>query len=104
MSGYQRPIAKVRTFAKFSLGAVHVTVAALEALMRNEEELIHLLKRHREGDYGAEMCYDDRVVNEESIKRGGRVLSSYTLQDGSVLWIITEAGWQNTNAMIAQEY
>ena len=97
LQGYQRPI-------KFLLGVVHVTPAAVEALIRNEEELMHLLKRHREGDYGAEMCYDDRVVNEESIKRGGRVLSSYTLVDGSVLWIITEAGWQNTNAILREEY
>ena len=97
LQGYQRPI-------KFLLGVVHVTPAAVEALIRNEEELMHLLKRHREGDYGAEMCYDDRVVNEESSKRGGRVLSSYTLVDGSVLWIITEAGWQNTNAILREEY
>ena len=97
LQGYQRPI-------KFLLGVVHVTPAAVESLIRNEEELMHLLKRHREGDYGAEMCYDDRVVNEESIKRGGRVLSSYTLVDGSVLWIITEAGWQNTNAILREEY
>nr|WP_309697240.1 hypothetical protein [Armatimonas sp.] len=97
MSGYQRPI-------KFLLGKVYVTPAAIEALIRNEEELIHLLKRHREGDYGAEMCYDDRVVNEESIKRGGRVLSSYTLKDDSVIWIITAAGWTQSTAMLREEY
>lgn len=97
MSGYTRPI-------KFSLGKVYVTQAAVEALIRNEEELMHLLKRHREGDYGAEMCYDDRIVNEESIKRGGRVLSSYTLKDGTALWIITSAGWQESVAMVREEY
>ena len=95
--GYQRP-------TKFLLGKVYVTPAAVEALIRNEEELTHLLKRHREGDYGAEMCYDDRVVNEESIKRGGRVLSTYKLADGSVIWIITSAGWTETNAMLREEY
>ena len=97
LQGYQRPI-------KFLLGVVHVTPAAVEALIRNEEELMHLLKRHREGDYGAEMCYDDRVVNEESIKRGGRVLSSYTLKDGTVIWIVTSAGWQETLALLREEY
>ena len=95
--GYQRPI-------KFLLGKVYVTPTAVEALIRNEEELMHLLKRHREGDYGAEMCYDDRVVNEESIKRGGRVLSSYTLKDSTVIWIITSAGWQESLAMVREEY
>ena len=95
--GYQRPI-------KFLLGVVHVTPAAVEALIHNEEELIHLLKRHREGDYGAEMCYDDRVVNEESIKRGGRVLSSYTLKDKTVIWIITVAGWTESTVLIREEY
>ena len=95
--GYTRPI-------KFLLGVVHITPAAVEALIRNEEELIHLLKRHREGDYGAEMCYDDRIVNEQSIKQGGRVLSSYTLKDGSIIWIITSAGWQESTVLIREEY
>ena len=40
MSGYTRPI-------KFLLGKVYVTPAAVEALIRNEEELMHLLKRHQ---------------------------------------------------------
>ena len=97
MSGYTRPI-------KFLLGKVFLTPAAMEALIRNDEELIHLLKRHREGDYGAEMAYDDRVVNEESIKRGGRVLSYYTLTDGTVLSVVTEAGWQETNCQIREEH
>ena len=95
--GYTRPI-------KFLLGKVYVTPAAVEALIRNEEELMRLLKRHREGDYGAEMCYDDRVVNEQEIKRGGRVLSSYTLIDGTVIWIVTSAGWQESLAMLREEY
>ena len=104
MSGYTRP-------TKFLLGKVYVTPAAVEALIRNEEELIHLLKRHQVGDYGAEMCYDDRVVNEESIKRGGRILSSYTLADGTVLWVITKlgsfataAGWTESTVLIREEY
>ena len=96
MPGYTRPI-------KFLLGRVFLTPAAMEALIRNDEELIHLLKRHREGDYGAEMAYDDRVVNEESIKRGGRVLSHYTLTDGTVLSVVTESGWQETNCQLREE-
>ena len=97
MSGYQRPI-------KFLLGKVCVTPAAVESLIRNEEELMRLLKRHREGDYGMDMCYDDRVVNEESIKRGGRVLSSYTLRDGTVIWIVTSGGWTESTVMVREEY
>ncbi|WP_395145150.1 hypothetical protein [Armatimonas sp.] len=97
MSGYTRPI-------KFLLGTVHVTPAAVEALIRNDVELIHLLKRHREGDYGMEMCYYDRVVNEQEIKRGGRILSSYTLTDKTVIWIITAAGWTESTVLIREEY
>ena len=96
MSGYTRPV-------KFPLGKIHVTSAAVEALIRNDFELVHLLKRHREGDYG-EMPYDDRQVNEKSIKTGGRVLSSYPLPDGTVIWIITIAGWTETTAMLREEY
>ena len=111
---------------KFPLGKIFVTTAAVEALIRNDFELIHLLKRHREGDYG-EMPYDDRKrspcaplrghqvsvqVNEKSIKQGiqsrgamcGRVLSSYPLPDGTVIWIITVAGWTETTCLVREEY
>ena len=88
---------------RFPLGVVYVTLAAMEALLRNEANLTQLLARHQGGDFG-EMCYDDRQVNEKSIKAGGRVLSSYPLSDDTVLWIITEAGWQQTAVMVREEY
>ena len=96
MSGYTRPV-------KFPLGKIHVSVAAVEALIRNGFELIHLLVRHREGDYG-EMPYDDRQINEKSIKQGGRVFSIYPLPDGTVIWIDTAAGWAETSVFVREEY
>ncbi len=88
---------------KFSLGVVNVSVAAVEALFRTDASLTMLLKWHVSGDFG-EMCYDDKIVNEKSIKAGGRVLSSYPLSDDTVLWVITEAGWQQTAVMVREEY
>ncbi len=88
---------------KFSLGVVNVSPAAVEALFRTDASLTLLLKWHVSGDFG-EMCYDDKIVNEKSIKAGGRVLSSYPLDDSTVLWIITEAGWQQTAVMVREEY
>jgi hypothetical protein len=88
---------------KFSLGVVNVSPAALEALFRTDTSLTLLLKWHVSGDLG-EMCYDDKIVNEKSIKAGGRVLSSYPLADDTVLWVITQAGWQNTIVIVREEY
>jgi hypothetical protein len=91
------------TNRKFSLGVVNVSPAAMEALFRNGENLTGLLQRHVSGDFGV-MCYDDKQVNEKSIREGGRVLSSYPLQDDTVLWVLTEPGWQSTLVIIREEY
>ncbi|MGC4044734.1 MAG: hypothetical protein QM758_13155 [Armatimonas sp.] len=88
---------------RFNLGTIHLSVAAFEALVRNEAGLVELLQRHRTGDFG-EMPYDDKQVNEKSIRQGGRILSSYPLEDGTVIWIITGAGWTTTSVMVREEY
>jgi hypothetical protein len=88
---------------KFSLGVVNVSPAAVEALFRTDASLTMLLKWHVSGDFG-EMSFDDKQVNEKSIKAGGRVLSSYPLDDSTVLWVITQAGWQSTLVLVREEY
>jgi hypothetical protein len=87
---------------RFAPGTLQVSPVAIEALLRNEADLTLLLWRHLVGDYG-EMPYDDRVVNENSIKAGGRVFSIYPLADKTVLWIETEAGWQTTRVFVQKE-
>lgn len=75
---------------KFDPGQMLATPGALEALAKNDTDARPLLARHLSGDWG-ELCDEDRQANEDALKTGARLLSAYTLADGTMLWIITEA-------------
>ena len=46
----------------------------------------------------------DRAENEISLKHGFRLLSAYTLVDGTRIWVITEADRSSTCIPLAEEY
>lgn len=75
---------------RFSLGRVLATPAALAALEAAGEDFSTYLSRHQHGDWG-ELDNHDRKANEDALKFGNRLLSSYRLKDGTKIWIITEA-------------
>jgi RNA polymerase subunit RPABC4/transcription elongation factor Spt4 len=64
--------------------------------------LMHCLERHANQDWG-DMCKEDKKTNDDAVKHGGRVLSSYELR-GDRLWIITEADRSVTTLMTPDEY
>ena len=74
----------------FSLGRVVGTPGALAALEKVGQAPIEYIARHAKGDWG-ELCEEDKKANAEALKHGSRLLSSYTLPDGTRLWIITDA-------------
>jgi hypothetical protein len=80
----------VRKPVSFDLGPVVSTPGALEALQRNEITGITLLARHANGDWG-ELCDQDKQTNEDALQDGSRIMSVYTLADGTTLWLITDA-------------
>jgi hypothetical protein len=43
-------------------------------------------------------------LNEEAVVNGERVLSSYALQDGQKVWILTEADRSATTLLLPDEY
>ena len=73
----------------FDLGQVVATPAALELLQATGVRPSELLDRHLYGDWG-DLCEDDKQLNDEAVKDGSRILSSYELGDEK-LWIISEA-------------
>jgi hypothetical protein len=75
---------------KFNLGQVVATPAALDTLTRVGISGYDLLSRHAQGDWG-NLDDEDRQANDNALKYGSRLLSSYLLSDGSKVWIITEA-------------
>jgi len=46
----------------------------------------------------------DRKENELSLQHGWRILSSYTMSNGTRFWIITEADRSVTTFLLPEEY
>jgi hypothetical protein len=94
---------------RFDLGRIVATPDALEALQRNEMTGLELLSRHARGDWG-ELCDEDKEVNQAALKSGARLMSVYTLPDGTKIWIITDAEIdeqhhrQATTLLLPQDY
>jgi hypothetical protein len=66
------------------------------------------LDRHAEGDWG-DLTDNDRVLNDEALVDGSRILSVYVTKKGTKLWIITEAADDNgeraaTTILLPEEY
>lgn len=76
--------------AKFSLGQILSTPGALEAIASARQTPIDFLSRHAACDWG-ELDEEDRVLNDQALIDGSRLLSAYRTSDGTKIWIITEA-------------
>jgi Protein of unknown function (DUF2958) len=88
---------------KFPLGDVVATPGALEALEVVGKRPPEFLARHSRGDWG-ELSEHDRLINEQALAHGGRLLSSYLLDNGQRLWIITEDDRSATTLLLPSEY
>jgi hypothetical protein len=75
----------------FKPGRFLASPGCLEALEKCGDNLWVYLSRHLAADWG---CVDaeDKALNDEALKDGSRLLSSYVLKDGTTkIWLITEA-------------
>jgi hypothetical protein len=79
----------------FKLGRVVATPAAIELLESAGVAIWSLVARHVSGDFG-HVDADDRRANEDAIRHGGRVLSSYVLPNNEKVWVLTEADRSST--------
>lgn len=97
--------------ARFELGQLCYTPGAQAALEQYQVSPLDLIARHVNGDWG-EVCSDDADANEEALRTGTRLLSSYILSppEGSDLfasvkvWVITEADRSVTTLLLPEEY
>ena len=88
---------------RFPLGQVVSTAGALNALLRADQDSWEFLTHHVSGDWG-ELDDHDRRENDRSLNEGCRLLSAYTLTDGTRIWIITEADRSSTCILLPEEY
>jgi hypothetical protein len=87
----------------FELGRIVGTPGALDAMEYAEVIPENLLRRHAFGDWG-NVQEEDAKENDFSVKHGLRILSSYKLDTGVTIWIITEADRSTTTFLLSSEY
>ena len=89
---------------RFSPGTVVTTPAVRAWAGENKINLLAFAAMHLGGYWGNLDLHDVRV-NENSIKQGMRIMSSYPQpSNGQDLWIITEADRSYTTILFASEY
>lgn len=88
---------------RFSPGSVVATPGALEAFRASGDDPLAYMARHLSGDWG-DLDEHDRLENELSVREGFRILSVYTLKNGVVIWIITEADRSSSCVLLPDEY
>lgn len=99
----KHPTAEVRRLSArlVPLGCTVATPAVIDAVPYTE--LMDALGRHMRCDWG-NVCEADWKVNDSALKRGGRLLSSYSAKDGTEFWIITEWNRSYTTILLPSDY
>ena len=85
---------------RFPVGMTYATPGALAL----EVDLSKYPRRHHCGDWGDELCAEDKAANEQALKDGSRLLSCYRTPAGDRLYIITEWDRSMTTIMLPSEY
>ena len=88
----------------FPLGQTVATPGALELLETIGRTPSEYLARHHVGDWGDALCEEDKQANNDALKHGSRIFSSYNLNDDQKLWIITESDRSSTCVLLPSEY
>ena len=89
--------------AKFPLGTVVMTQGVRTAFDATGQNPIMFVIKHVRGEWG-ELDTEDVQENEFSLQHNLRLLSAYTLSDGTRFWIITEADRSVTTLLLPNEY
>jgi len=92
-----------KTKLLFSPGQVVATPGAIELMNANQIQSLSLLARHLTGDWGV-VPDEDAKANQEALKIEARIMSSYPLENGARIWIITEADRSSTTFLLPEEY
>lgn len=88
---------------RFSAGQIVATPGALAAMQAHGCLPLDLLRRHLSGDWGT-VPPEDAQSNEQALKYGDRLLSSYLISPDVVIWLITEADRSSSTFLQPSEY
>ncbi len=91
------------TQPRFQPGRIVATPGALQAMEKQPCSPLDLLHRHVYGDWG-DVPPDDAAMNEDAVKFGNRIISSYRLKASVTIWLITEADRSYSTFLLPSEY
>jgi len=87
----------------FTLGQVVATPGALELLESAGKAPSQFIAKHHGGDWGDDLCDEDKELNDAALKDGSRLFSAYTVGNDKI-WVITEADRSSTCVLLPSEY
>lgn len=97
------PIAQIRS-RRFLSGRTVMTLGVDELVRQGRLNPVPYLRRHLGGDWGA-LSDSDRRQNDAALLSGeDRLFSSYPVDPGLTLWIITEWDRSVTTLLLPSEY
>ena len=88
---------------RFSTGQLLFSSGAFAAMQEHQTSPMELLRRHRAGDWGT-VPKEDAQANEQALKYGDRLLSSYLIAPDVVIWVITEADRSSSTFLRPAEF
>lgn len=94
---------KIILYTKFDFGQVVATATLVRYCEEKNFSLLPYLIRHGNCDWG-NLTWEDKEANETALKERLRILSSYTLPDKTIIWIITEADRSATTILFPSDY
>ena len=94
---------KIQIQTKFNFGQVVATATLVRYCEEKNFSLLPYLIRHGNCDWG-DVCAEDKEANDSALKEDLRILSSYTLPDRTIIWIITEADRSATTLLFPDDY
>lgn len=86
----------------FPTGHLLATPTALDHLTRSDASPFDLIRRHTSGDWG-DIHPDDRILNDQAVRNGSRLLSAYRIGSERI-YVITEWDRSATTMLLASEY
>ena len=93
----------IPTRSPIPLGRILATPEALTAMKRSGDAPETFLRRHETQDWG-NVESDDWARNDEALRDGSRIVSSYNLKDGTTVWIVTEADRSVSTILLPEDY
>lgn len=83
------------------------TSGAIQLCEKLELSINPFIDRHLSGDWG-DICKDDWDANNEDVVAGGQIVSSYKLETGEKIWVISdpadESGQRQVTVLLPEDY